>query len=391
MKQLLFVLFFYGTFLGISQPIFHIGSDQVYGCGEGVPFKVEGIETAPEKAAYFSINLLDSQGQSAFKQLIRTFSGSILGEFKIPETLVSGTYLMVFSGLGSAGLTEIYRGPLQVINFSTFSKDQTGECCDGMDLTLMIKPTSEDPLIIKGKIEHKTNHISDQVVMLQARGDTRSIKTVKTDAAGYFSFSNILLGEVELLLSTPGLSDAKITLLSNPYSLEQPNELKPWKLPESVLHQTMLTQKLIAINYPEKAPVEEKDVAQEWDRIIFPDKFIKLGSTEEIYRELLPLTRVKTAGKGKSIYLLNVQNNMFYKSMPLFLIDGFRVADINQLFDLPQDNIYSISLKYGPVSRDMINKYGGFAYYGVFSLVTRFGKQVPDDGNYQKGRGFITY
>jgi hypothetical protein len=79
------------------------------------------------------------------------------------------------------------------------------------------------------------------------------------------------------------------------------------------------------------------------------DKFIKLGSVEEIVKELVPLTAIRKQ-KGETVFKTIEDNNNYMQNAPtLSFVDGIPIRDVKRILDIAPSEIEKVdvvNLKY---------------------------------------------
>lgn len=328
------------------------------------------------------LEIVDAQGTTVAKELIEV-QGQINGSIVIPKNSPSGTYVFSVVSLD----TKIAPGKelFSVLNPGTFESNQVGQCCDSIEFDGSSHVINRNPLAITGKVLQGGKAQSNIVVLLQVRGEDASFDYTITDSDGDFEFDSRIVGQNEILITTPDDQNMTIDIAKNIYSTRSAKDLHPYPLSIEMMSQQNVESAILRSQFGERTQTEIKKVQPlVFDRTLVIKDYVQMNSTLEAIREIVPFTKIKYSKKDTSVYLLNLTDNMFHKSEPLVLVDGFVEPDFRKVIDLSLDKIVTIRAWYSGPSKFI--ELGRFARFGVISLETN-DNMVPSGGVHSVAQG----
>jgi hypothetical protein len=218
--------------------------------------------------------------------------------------------------------------------------------------------------------------IAGKMVALSIPGDSFAFKIAQTDADGKFNF---------ILDKNPAQSGLVIQVMAedrNDYRISVNGNLAPdlsgLLFSEVVLSRSLrdvIEQRSVAVQI-ENAYYEKK-----MDSVYVPplpppffhplektyvlDDYTRFPTLRETIIEVLKEVYFRKDGDTYSLHLRNMTMDTEVYGLPLVLVDGLLVQDINDLFDFPAKNIESASLVNAPYV------YGPKTFSGIISFMTK--------------------
>ena len=217
-----------------------------------------------------------------------------------------------------------------------------------------------DGKLITGTITDKVSFepIPDENFMLSFVSDPATIDIDQTDSLGHFCFLTNKHGLNEIIIQPLSNDTNKLNYkveLDNTFSAEYPDFTLPeFTMPANQVKEINKAIINMQVNtlYGKKntSPLQKTQSKDTLSFYGFPNYFIPIGkyieltSTEEIIKELVPLTFINKR-KGKYfVKILEPQASYHSKGVSFIIVDGVPIKDFNRVLDIPAEDIDRIEL-----------------------------------------------
>lgn len=256
--------------------------------------------------------------------------------------------------------------------FIGFIESRTDSFVHYNDLLLMIDPNHQifsnksnniylpelKGEIISGTIKNTTSNgaIANQKILLNVVGKSPIFELVTTDSMGRFNFVVNQYGEKEIVIQPlnfdslhldytvnidPSFSDAfgKQSTGNFSMTLDQAREI----------NEVMVNMQINSL-YKIQNQIVSKDAFKIEPFYGTPhfsvktDRFIKLGSVEEIVKELVPLTLIRKQKGQTTFRVIEEKGSYTNETSTLTFIDGIPIYEVKRILDIPPSEIEKVEV-----------------------------------------------
>ncbi|WP_296620880.1 hypothetical protein [Marivirga sp.] len=369
-----------------------ISKQDVYIAGSTVDFKIEGRNTEINSNIYLEI--LDAKNNKIQTEIYKIGEIPYQNEIKLSSHLVSGDYLL--NSFNLAKNEVVSSEAITVINLGNFSQSNTKNSKELNHKISTVNKTDNFSFEnnIRGIINKEGKPQKNISIFLQCNGEDNLFRISETDDNGVFEFNPIIYGANEVYIDQLDGVHSKISIeiINNDYldllhlneSTPLPYYSKELKNIDSTSFKELVKQHANNLKGKQSPDKSSNDLI--FDESIDASDYFTLGSTAEFISELLRYKKIKTKKNDTRLYLLNKYSSSYYKSEPLYLIDGFIVPDIETILSIEIENLKSIDVSYS--SQDNLQFFGELAFYGVVQLNTKDDSFKPKSGILISFKGF---
>ncbi len=247
---------------------------------------------------------------------------------------------------------------------------------------LRLKYSREEKIILKGKVYQIKNNLPfrNNSITASVGSVDPYFQYIVLDELGTFSIdaSQIPDGELHFQSTAPyengirlDLEESSITSLKNidlnsPIEFYRENELRKVFAIYNSFDLLKRKQPVVAI--------DKKQLNAPYDMVVDLDDFVALNDMAEIIKEIVPGVKIRKKKGLFDLKLLNMDNKLYYKYNPLFMVDGIPVYDLQIIMNLDHTEVKLIEVIR---SKEGVKKYGHLGIGGVFQIRTKTGSFMP--------------
>lgn len=356
----------------------------VYSTLDNIDFTISYNHILDDKI--IRIKIVDSVNNVAASKMVIVKNNKFNGSIRIPNYLKSGIYVLISEDIINPNYFNFE--PINIISPTTFDEQDISSQVKLFQYHPSSRPTNiKNNLSITGKVNSDNQPLQSQVVVLQSRGGTNKYAYTLTNESGMFTFYDSLWGLNELNFSLVNNSgnEYSISIENMPYETVNSADIvfKPYKL-SSELNNSIDELKKIVIDYNDYGKIKPPPIIFKsiiaFDKNFVLEEYISMPTTLETIKELVPLKKIRSKKGRNYLYLLNDFNNSYFKSEPVYLIDGFIVDNFDEILQIDIKNIKSIHSSFKLNNRNLY--LGPIAEHGIFAIITHNGNYIPQNGQY---------